>query len=196
MQASFLLIQVFLMSLFSPLPQDALPGDRARRNAVRSLLLAFVATPLTILLFRNAGTLYQHIYPLEGMAYALVAAVFGAVLAAAPVISMLGWLLALWFGVESVYRPRQRVTPITDRVIVAIGLVAWSLPSLGFLVTAGWAIFTGRVHFPQPARDFVWAEDPNAYLQGVGFLILAGGLFAWFAWRYWQGKLCPCAKKA
>jgi hypothetical protein len=194
MQASFLLIQVFLMSLFSPLPKDALPGDRARRNGSRSLLFAIVITPLTVWLFRSIDPLWALIFPLEGVPFGIASTAFGAVLAITPVAVVVSWLLALWFGVESVYKPRQRVTPLLDRIIVAIGLVVWSLPSLGFLVTAGWALYSGRVHFPQPARDFVWAEDPNAYLQGVGFLILVAGLCAWFAWRYWQGKLCPACK--
>jgi hypothetical protein len=184
------------MSLFSPLPTDTLPGDRDRRNATRSLLFAIIVTLIAVWLFFSVESLWHHIYPLDGMAFAFVAAAFGAVLAVAPVVAVVSWLLALWFGVESVYRPHQRISPRTDRIIVAVGLVAWFLPSLCFLVTAGWSLYTGRVHFPQPARDFVWAEDPYAYLQGVGFLILAAGLFAWFAWRYWQGKLCPRATKA
>jgi len=153
------------------------------------LLLALVTTPITVLLFLNLELLWTHIEPLEGIAFALVGALFGAALAAAPIIAAVGWLLALWFGVESVFMPRARRTPAIDIAIVGAGLVAWFLPAIWFLFTAVQALVSGRVHFPRPARDYLLAEDPVAFWQGVGYMLIAGGLLAWLAWRYWQGKL-------
>jgi len=177
------------MSIFSPLPENAAQGDRARRFGILCLLLALVTTPITILLFFNLEPLWINIFPLEGIAYVLAAALFGAILACAPVVSVAGWLLALWFGVESVFMPRERRTPTIDIIIIGVGLVAWFSPALGFLVSALRAIFSGHVHFAGPSRDYLLADDPIAYWQGIGFLLIAAGLFAWLAWRYWQGKL-------
>jgi hypothetical protein len=176
------------MPLFR-LPENASPGDRARRRGAFCLLLALVSTSLATWLFLSIGKLWPRIEPLEGMAFTLGAVVFGAALAIAPVVAVSGWLLALWFGVESVYLPRQHATPIIDRVIVGAGLVAWFLPALGFLATAIHALVSGRVHFVQPPRDYLRAVDPIAYWQGVGFLLITAAVFAWLAWRYWQGKL-------
>ncbi|MDR2032109.1 MAG: hypothetical protein LBP86_07645 [Azoarcus sp.] len=172
-----------------PLPENTLAGDRARRRGARCLLLALVSTPLATWIFLNVGLLWPRIEPLTGMAFALATTAFGAALAIAPVVAAAGWLLALWFGVESVYLPRQRATPPVDRLITGIGLAVWFLPALGFLAAAIHALFSGRVHFVRPPRDYLRALDPIAYWQGVGFLLITAGVFAWLAWRYWQGKL-------
>jgi len=177
------------MPTLSPLPENATPGDRARRRGLLCLLLALLMTPVTVLLFSNLEPLWTSIEPLEGFAFALVGALFGASLAVAPVITVAGWLLALWFGVESVFMPRSRRTPTVDIAIVGAGLVAWCAPALGFLATAIRALLSGHVHFVRPARDYLLAEDPIAFWQGVGFQLIAAGLFAWLAWRYWQSKL-------
>jgi hypothetical protein len=133
--------------------------------------------------------LWRYIEPLEGGVFVICATVLGIVLALLPVAAVFGWLLALWFSVESVYSPRQHATPIIDRFIVGAGIIAWFLPALGFFVSAVYALFSGRVHFPQPARDYLRSVEPIAYWQGVGFMFIIGGLLVWAAWRYWQGKL-------
>ncbi|MDR0701137.1 MAG: hypothetical protein LBF61_01795 [Azoarcus sp.] len=172
------------------LPETASPGDRARRRGAFCFLLALAATPVATWLFLNLKPLWLHVEPLKGGAFIFAAAAFGAALALMPVAAVFGWLLALWFGVESVYAPRQRETPFTDRLIVGVGIIAWFLPALGFLASAVHALFSGRVHFVQPARDYLRMVDPIAYWQGVGFLFVTAGVFAWLAWRYWQNKLC------
>jgi ABC-type Fe3+ transport system permease subunit len=105
------------------------------------------------------------------------------------VASAASWILAVWHGVQSVFKPKSRRTPIADFVIVCLGMVAWSLPTLGFLAKAIYSLATGRVHFSQPARDYLLSEDPIAYWQSIGFLFIAAAFFAWLAWRYWKGKL-------
>ncbi|MDR3213749.1 MAG: hypothetical protein LBT71_07540 [Azoarcus sp.] len=177
-----------MLPLFS-LAETATAGERARQRSAFCLLIALVATPLAACLFFNLEPLWRHINPLEGVAFALAAAALGAALAVAPVAAAAGWLLALWFGVESVWLPRPRATPATDRIITGIGLAAWFLPALAFLAAAIEALIAGRVHFVQPQRDYLLAVDPIAYWQGIGFLFITAAIFAWLAWRYWQGKL-------
>jgi len=177
------------MPIFSPLPENAAPGDRARRRGVLCLLLALAATPATIWLFFNLPPFWAVIVSLEGIALVLASALFGTVLALAPVISLAGWLLALWFCVESVFMPRERRTPTLDIVIVGAGLVAWFAPALGFLASAVQSLLSGRVHFVRPSRDYLLTQDPVAYWQGIGFQLIAAGLLAWLAWRYWRSKL-------
>ena len=177
------------MPILSPLLENATPGDRARRRGVLCLLLALVTTPTTILLFFNLRPIWSSVVSLNGIAFALVAALFGAVLAIAPVITVAGWLLALWYGVESVFMQRTRRTPTIDIAIVGAGLVAWFSPALAFLASAVRALVSGRVHFPHPSRDYLMTEDPIAFWQGVGYMFIAAGVFAWLAWRYWQSKL-------
>jgi hypothetical protein len=173
----------------SSLTETVPSGDRARRRGTFCLLLALAATPAATWLFLNLKPLWLQVEPLEGGAFILAAMAFGVALALLPVVAVFGWLLALWFGVESVYAPRRRETPVTDRLIVGVGIIAWFLPALGFLASAVHAVFSGRVHFVQPARDYLRAVDPIAYWQGVGFLFVTAGVFAWLASRYWQNKL-------
>lgn len=181
------------MSLFS-MPEGALAGDFARYRATRLLLGAIVATALSIWLFSDLGHLWGiFVHPYETRPQQLIIAsfLFGTVVAVVPVAATVCWLLTLWFGVESVYRPRRSPSPRTDRVIVGLGVLAWFAPALGFLATAIGALVTGRVHFVRPARDYLLAEDPIAYGEGLGFLFIMSVIFAWAAWRYWQGKLFP-----
>lgn len=175
---------------FSLPPGTAFPGEHARRRAILFLLFALAATLLTVWLFLDLPLLWGFVESLGGRFLVFLGSVaIGAVLAAAPVLTLAGWLLALWFGVQSVYAPRARKTPIVDGCIVGVGLVAWFAPAAAFLATAIWSLISGKVHFPQPARDFLRTEDPVAYWQSVGFLLLAAALFAWLAWQFWRGKL-------
>ena len=177
------------MLLFSPLSDSAPEGDRARRRAVRFLLLAVVATPFAVMLLVNANILLAKVSTLQGVAFFLVSLLVGFVLVVPPVAALAGWVLAFWHGVGSVHLPRSRPTPALDRVLIGIGLVLWFLPSLAFVGTAVASIRSVRVHFMRPARDYMLATDPIAFWQGVGFLLVAGAVFAWGAWRFWQGKL-------
>jgi hypothetical protein len=175
---------------FSLPPGAAFPGEIARRRAILFLLFAVVVTPLTVWLFRDLPLLWGLVISLEGQfSVTLGSVAVGAARAAAPVFTLAGWLLALWFGVQSVYAPRARKTPVIDRLIIGVGLLAWFAPAAAFLATAIWSLISGKVHFPQPARDFLRAEDPVAYWQSLGFLFLAAALFAWLAWQFWRGKL-------
>ncbi|MDR2881783.1 MAG: hypothetical protein LBV29_07790, partial [Azoarcus sp.] len=61
------------MSILSPLPESATPGDRARRRATLCLLLALVASPITFLLFSNLMPLWNIVVPLEGVVFVLAA---------------------------------------------------------------------------------------------------------------------------
>ncbi len=174
----------------SSLPSDSpRAGDIARRRAARALLLLALALPLSIWLFTMLAPIWVRIVPLEGAAFALAATTLGAALALAPIAVVVGFLLALWYGVESVYLPRSRPSPRTDTCITAVGLVIWFLPMLTALAMAARALFEGRVHFVQPARDYFLATDPIAYWEGVGFFFIAAGFFGFLAWCYWRGKL-------
>jgi len=177
------------MSIFSPLPENALPGDHARRRGTLYLLIALLTTPLTVWLFINLYPLWSNIAPLEGIVFMLTATLFGGILAVAPIVSVAGWLLALWYGVESVFMPRGKRTPTADILITGIGLVAWFLPTLGFLASTILALVSGQVHFARPTRDYLLAENPTAYWQGIGYQLIGAAIFAWLAWRYWRSKL-------
>ncbi|MDR2926330.1 MAG: hypothetical protein LBU76_10370 [Azoarcus sp.] len=177
------------MTTLFTLPENAAPGDQARRRGTFCFLAALLATPITIWLFSALGTIWMKIEPLNGVPLFLAASLVGLLLAAAPIIALFGWLLALWYGVESVFMQRGKRTPKTDIVIVGVGLVAWFSPAFGFLATAIGALISGRVHFVRPARDYLLAVDPVAYWQGVGFMFITAAVFGWLAYRYWQSKL-------
>lgn len=173
----------------SPAPAPFPPGDRARRRALFCLLVGLVALPASWLLFSQLERLWPEIVRMEGIAFMAAATLLGGAMAVGPLAAAIGLLLAIWFGVDSVYKPRSRPSPLLDRVIVGAGLLVWFTPALAAFAMIGQALASGRIHFVRPPRDYFLATDPIAFWQGVGFWLIMGGLFAFLAWRYWRGKL-------
>ena len=173
----------------SPAPAPFPPGDRARRKALFGLLVGLVALPASWLLFSQLERLWPEIVRMEGIAFMAAATLLGGAMAVGPLAAAIGLLLAIWFGVDSVYKPRSRPSPLLDRMIVGAGLLVWFTPALAAFAIIGQALASGRIHFVRPPRDYFLATDPIAFWQGVGFWLIMGGLFAFLAWRYWRGKL-------
>lgn len=182
--------------LSPPSPAVKLSGDVARHRAATGLLMFLLAVPLSWWLFDRLPVTWARIMPLEGSAFMGAATLLGAALALAPLVAIVGFALALWHGVESVYLPRRRPSPGLDRVIVGGGLLVWFAPVLGALASVGIALSRGRIHFVRPPRDYLLATDPIAFWQGIGFWLIMGSLFAFLAWRYWRNKLRPGAAAA
>ena len=128
---------------------------------------------------------------LEGLAFLAAATLLGGAMAIGPLAAAIGLLVAVWFGVRSVYSPRSRATPLLDRVIVGAGLLVWFAPALAAIAQAVLALTSGRIHFVRPPRDYFLATDPIAFWQGVGFWLIIAALAGFLAWRYWQPKLFP-----
>ncbi|THF67467.1 hypothetical protein E6C76_03630 [Pseudothauera nasutitermitis] len=175
---------------FLPQPRSTeLMGDFARRLAAYALIALLFGVAGSAWIFIRLPEIWARVMPLEGATFMFAATALGAVMAVLPVIAAAGFILALWYGVESVYRPRSTETPLTDRVIVGLGLLIWFTPALAAVASAAIALASGRVHFVRPPRDYFLATDPTAFWQGVGFWLIMAGLLAFLAWRYWRGKL-------
>ena len=175
----------------SPAPAPFPPGDRARRKALFGLLVGLVALPASWLLFSQLERLWPEIVRMEGIAFMAAATLLGGAMAVGPLAAAIGLLLAIWFGVDSVYKPRSRPSPLLDRMIVGAGLLVWFTPALAAFAIIGQALASGRIHFVRPPRDYFLATDPIAFWQGVGFWLIIAGLAGFLAWRYWQPKLFP-----
>ena len=119
----------------------------------------------------------------------VLAIVLGTVLALTPLVAGVGFLLAIWYGVESVYLPRRNPSPLIDKGIIASGLLVWFSPALAAAASIVMGLVQGRVHFTRPPRDYFLATDPIAFWEGIGFWLIMGTLFALLAWRYWRNKL-------
>ncbi|WP_454435872.1 hypothetical protein [Thauera mechernichensis] len=174
--------------------QDAvLAGDRSRRRALFCLLLCLVALPASWLIFSELDRLWPEIATLEGPTFMAATTLLGAAMALGPLAAAIGFLLAVWFGVDSVYQPRRHPSPALDRFIVGAGLFVWFAPAATAAAMAIQAVLRGRIHFVRPPRDYLLATDPIAFWQGVGFWLIMGALFAFLAWRYWRPRLFPNA---
>lgn len=173
-----------------PQRRDAeIDGDFARRRARFTLQLFVLLLPISIWLFARIDRIWFAIMPLEGGLFLLAATLLGAVLAITPVAALLALLLAVWFGVESVYLQRTRRTPIVDRTVVAGGLLVWFSPSLALVASALRAILAGSISFSRPPREYFLATDPIAFWQSIGFLLIVAAALAYPAWHYWRSKL-------
>lgn len=177
-------------------PPTALPGDLDRHRALFALLVCVVALPASWLLFSQLERLWPEIVGLEGIPFLTATTLLGASMAIGPLAATIGLLVAVWFGVRSVYSARSRATPLLDRVIVGAGLLVWFMPALAAIAQAVLALTTGRIHFVRPPRDYFLATDPIAFWQGVGFWLIIAALAGFLAWRYWQPKLFPSGTAA
>jgi hypothetical protein len=175
----------------SPTVPAGLPGDIARRRAKLGLFVFIAALPVSWWLFSRLAPIWDRVMPLEGLPFMGAATLLGAALAIAPLAAGIGFLLAVWFGVDSVYLPRRDARGLLDKLIVGFSLVVWFSPALLAAAAAGRGLYEGRIHFVRPPRDYFLATDPIAFWQGVGFWLIMAGLFGFLAWRYWQPRLLP-----
>lgn len=173
----------------SPSATPAFSGDLARRRAAYGLLLLAAGLLLTWQLFSRLPAIWPHVEALDGWVFLLAATLLGGALALAPLAALIGFAGALWFGVESVYRPRRQPSAGLDRLIVGLGLVVWFSPALACLAIVGRALQQGRVHFVRPPRDYFLATDPIAFWQSIGFWLIMAAVSGFLAWNYWRNKL-------
>jgi len=158
----------------APRPDEA-AGDLARRRARRAGLLFLILLPATIWLFAGLVHVWPPIAALEGAAFMIAAAFLGLLLAGLPVVTVVTFLVAVWYGVQSVYRPHTRETPLIDKLLVGLGVVVWFAPALGLIGMIGRAILNGSIAFKRPDRVYFMATDPIAFWQSMGFLLIVAG---------------------
>ncbi|HRP97590.1 MAG TPA: hypothetical protein PL143_15215 [Rhodocyclaceae bacterium] len=164
-------------------------GDFARRRARFLLLAGLTLLPLSLWLFARLDRIWSLVVPLDGAAFMTAATLLGGLLAILPLATVLALLMAVWHGVESVYRPRTRSTPLLDRCLVAAGVLVWFSPAIALAGAALRAVLTGSIRFSRPPREYLLATDPIAFWQSVGFLLIVAAALAYPAWHYWRGKL-------
>ncbi len=173
-----------------PQRRDTEPdGDFARRRARFVLQLFALLLPISVWLFARLDRIWFSIMPLEAMPFLLAASLLGAVLAITPVATVVALLLAVWYGVESIHLARSRPTPVTDRLIVAGGLIVWFSPTIALAAAALRAILAGSISFSRPQREYLLATDPIAFWQSIGFLLIVAAALAYPAWHYWRDRL-------
>lgn len=164
-------------------------GDFARRRAGLLILASMALLPAAAWLFARLDRIWLRVEPLEGATFMAAATLLGGLLAILPLATVLTLLMAVWYGVESVYRPRTRATPWLDRGVVAAGVLVWFSPAIALAGAALRAVLTGSIRFSRPPREYLLATDPIAFWQSVGFLLIVAAALAYPAWHYWRGKL-------
>lgn len=175
---------------FLPQRRDGeLDGDFARRRAYFVFVTFLILLPISIWLFARLERLWFLIVPLDGAMFLIASAMLGGVLAIAPVATLAALLVAVWYGVESVYLARTRATGLLDRFIVGAGLLVWFSPAIALAAAALRAILAGSIAFSRPQREYLLATDPIAFWQSIGFLLIVAAALAYPAWHYWRGKL-------
>lgn len=176
------------MSFLPQRHDDELDGDFMRRRARFTVMLFLVLLPVTLWLFARVEPIWLRIVPLEGGIFLIASALLGTVLAITPILTLASLLMAVWYGVESVYRARTRSAPLFDRLIVAVGLLVWFSPALALAAGALRAVLAGSISFTRPQRQYLLATDPIAFWQSIGFLMIVALALAYPAWHYWRGK--------
>lgn len=176
------------MSILPAQKSEEQPGDWARRRAHFGLAVLAVSAITCWGLFTQPQMVWDQIMRLPNVLYWPVAALVAMVMALAPLGVLIGLVWAVWFGVEGVYLPHRAKTPQQDKMVIGLCRLIWFSPALAMLSLIVRAIWTGRVHFSQPPRNYEWATDPVPYLQSLGFLTMGAASFAFLAWKYWKAK--------
>ncbi len=164
-------------------------GDFMRRRAQTTAVLFLLMLASAVSLFGQLEPVWVKVAGLEGGIFLLASAVLGLFLAATPILALVFLLMCVWYGVESVFRTRSRHTPLTDRAILAAGMLVWFAPALALLGGALRAVLTGAIAFSRPQRVYLLEADPIAFWQSVGFMLIVAAALAYPAWHYWKRKL-------
>lgn len=165
-------------------------GDFRRRKATRALCVFLILLPLTVALYIFGGHLWASIAASEGGWFWFGAVGLGVAIAFLPFVTLAAGWMAIWNGVESVWRPRSRKTPFIDRLLLAIAFVVFFSPALAFGGMALQAVVSGAISFRRPvAHEYLLATDPIAFWQGVGFLLIVAAVLAYPAVQYWKSRL-------
>lgn len=176
------------MPVFPQARDQELPGDTLSRKSVRAFLYGVFFIPATIAGYIWLPQIWNPIMHMEGASFFLSSTLLGGVMAAFPVLGVAMMLLSLWWAVEARFSPRQ--TPKGhDKLVIGLGLLVSYGPAIGFAITVIHALMVGKVHFSNPPRDYLRATDPQAYWEGLGFMVMAGSVLGFMVTRYWQAKL-------
>lgn len=163
-------------------------GDFARRRARFTSVVFLALLAGSIWIFAGSEQIWFKILPLEGGIFLIASAIFGTVMASLPVLAVVFLLLSVWYGVESVFRPRSQATPTVDKLIIAAGLLVWFSPALALVAGALRAVITGSVAFTRPQRVYMLETDPIAFWQSIGFFMIVAAALAYPAYAYWRAK--------
>lgn len=164
-------------------------GDLLRRRARFTGILFLVLMAIAIWLFASSERVWLSIMPLEGGVFLVASALFGGLLASTPVMSLVFLLMTVWYGVESVFHPRARHTPLIDMGIIAGGILVWFSPGIALVGGALRAVLTGSIAFSRPQRVYFLETDPIAFWQSIGFMLIVAATLSYPAWHYWRKKL-------
>lgn len=171
-------------------------GDLLRRRARFTGILFLVLLALAISLFARSEPIWLRIMPLEGGVFLLASALFGGLLASTPVLALVFLLMSVWYGVESVFSPRARHTPLIDMGIIAGGILVWFSPGIALASGALRAVLTGSIAFSRPQRVYFLETDPIAFWQSIGFMLIVGIALSYPAWQYWRKKFAARQREA
>lgn len=165
-----------------------LRGDLLLRKSRRWALLALAALALTLPCLIFMQPLWAWLATLGSGSFMLLAGLWGIVLAAGPLVVVVGALCALFLRVEASFAPRRSHTPGTDRAIIALAVLVSLLPALAALYPPIKAILTGFIGFRGIGQQYPLASDPYGFWQAVAFWFMGAASLALLAGVYWRAK--------
>lgn len=163
-------------------------GDRFCRKARRWARVALVALLITLPCVIFMKTLWNSLITLGPTSFWLAASVWGLVLAAGPVLFVVGVLTALFLRMEAVVSPRTLRHPIRDVLVTATALIVSLVPSVAALYPPVKALLTGTIGFRGLGQQYPLASDPYGFWQAVAFWFMGAFTLAFLAFVYWRGK--------
>lgn len=170
------------------LPTDLLLKRKSRRWAT----VAIIALIPTIPCFMYLTTLWAKMIPLGTVAFMIAAFGLGLVLAAGPVITLTGLLVALFMRIEAAFKAAApRKFGVLDILFITGGLIVTLLPALAASYVPVKAMLTGYIAFQGPGQQYPRLTDPYGFWQAVAFWLMGAATLAFLAGLYWRSRFWP-----
>ncbi|MEN3109808.1 hypothetical protein ACFONG_13305 [Uliginosibacterium paludis] len=163
-------------------------GDLLLRKSRRWALIALAALLLTVPCVVFIQPLWAWLVTLGTGSFMIIAALWGLVMAAGPILFLVAGLCALFLRVEAGFAPRSQPRPAADRAAIAAGLFISFLPALVALYPPIRAMLTGFIGFRGLGQQYPLASDPYGFWQAVAFWFMGAATLAILAGVYWRAK--------
>lgn len=163
-------------------------GDLLLRKSRRWALVALISILITMPCIAFIKPLWTWLATLGTGSFMIAAGVWGLILAAGPILFLVGALCALFLRVEAGFAPRSRPRPASDRAAITAALFVSFLPALTALYPPIHALLTGFIGFRGLGQQYPLASDPYGFWQAVAFWFMGAATLAILAGVYWRAK--------
>jgi len=163
-------------------------GDVLLRKSRNWGFVALAALTLTLPCLLFIRPLWQQFATLGTGSFMLAAGAWAMILAAGPILIIVGALCSLFLRVEAYFAPRSHKRTFLDTVVVGLAILISFAPALTALYPPCKALQTGVIGFQGPGQEYPLLTDPYGYWQAIAFWFMGATSLGFLAAVYWRAK--------